>query len=66
MKGGIFSFQMKTNYIGRTLTDDTRHKNAPPPLDLIRILKSYHKRNHRRKFSEKQEQPISREINSAA
>ena len=66
MKGGIFSFQMKTNYIGRTLTDDTRHKNAPPPLDLIRILKLYHKRNHRRKFSEKQEQPIPRETNNAA
>ena len=22
------------NYFCRTLTDDTRHKNLPPPLDL--------------------------------
>ena len=35
------------------LTDDTRHKNIPPPLDFTRILKSYNKRNDRRKFSEK-------------
>ena len=48
------------------LTDDTRHKNVPPPLDLIRILKSYHKRNDKRKFPEKQEQPIPHEINCTA
>ena len=34
-------------------TDDARLKNVPPPLDLTRILKSYHKRNDRRKFPEK-------------
>ena len=37
------------------LTDHARHKNVPPPLDLTRILKSYHKRNDRRKFMEKKE-----------
>ena len=45
MKDGIFSFQMKKNYFCRTLTDDARHKNVPPPLDLTWILKPYHKRN---------------------
>ena len=35
------------------LADNGRHKNVPPPLDLTRILKSYHKRNDRRKFPEK-------------
>ena len=35
------------------LTDDARHKNVPTPLDLSRILKSYHKRNDRKKFPEK-------------
>ena len=35
------------------LRDDARHKNVPPPFDLTRILKSYHKRNDRRKFPEK-------------
>ena len=35
------------------LTDDARHKNVPPSLNLTRILKSYHKRNDRRKFPEK-------------
>ena len=33
-------------------TDDARLKNEPPHLDLTRILKSYHKRNARRKFPE--------------
>ena len=35
------------------LTDNARHKYLPPPLDLTRIWKSYHKRNDRRKFQEK-------------
>ena len=48
------------------LTDDARHKNVPPPLDLIRILKSYHERNDRRKFPGKQEQLIPCEINHVA
>ena len=43
MKDRIFSFQLKKNYRCRTLTDDARHKNVLPPLDLTRILKSYHK-----------------------
>ena len=50
MKDRIFSFQLKKNYFCRTLTDDVRHKNVPPPLDLTRILKSHYKRNDRRKF----------------
>ena len=66
MKDGIFSFQLKKNYFCQTFTDDARLKSVPPPLDLTRILKSYHKRNDRRKFSEKQERPIPREINRAA
>ena len=54
MKGRIFSFQLKKkNYFCQTLTDDARHKNVPPPLDLTRTLKSYHKRNDGRKFPEK-------------
>ena len=53
MKDEIFSFQLKKNYFCRTLTDDARHKNVPPSLDLTRILKSYHKRNDIRKFPEK-------------
>ena len=54
MKDGIFSFQLKKkNYFCRTLTDDARHENVPPPLELTRILKTYHKRNNRRKSSEK-------------
>ena len=53
MKDGIFSFQLKKNYFCQTFTDDARLKNVPPPLDLTRILKSYHKRNDRRKFPEK-------------
>ena len=47
----------------RILTDDARYENVPPPLDSTRILKSYYKRNDRRKFSEKKEQSIPREIN---
>ena len=55
MKDGIFSFQMKKkkNYFCQTLTDDARHENVPLPLELTRILKTYHKRNNRRKLSEK-------------
>ena len=35
-------------------TDDARLKNVhTPTLDLARILKSYHKKNDRRKFPEK-------------
>ena len=49
-----------------TLTDDARHKNKPPLLDFTRIFNSYHKRNDRRKFPEKQERPIPHEINHAA
>ena len=41
------------NYFCQKFTDDARLKNVPPPLDLTRILKSYHKRNGRRKFPEK-------------
>ena len=48
------------------LTDDARHKNVPPPLDLTRTLKSYHKKNDTRKFPEKEERPISCQINHAA
>ena len=53
MKDGIFSFQLKKNYFWQTFTDDARLKNVPPFLDLTRILKSYDKRNDRRKFPEK-------------
>ena len=35
------------------LRDNARHKNTTPPLDVTRILKSYHNRNDRRKFPEK-------------
>ena len=35
------------------LKDNARYKNVPSPLDLTRFLKSYHKRNDRRKFPEK-------------
>ena len=45
------------------LRDDARYKNVHPPLNLTRILKSYHKRNDRRKFQEKQEQLIPRDMN---
>ena len=44
MKDRIFTFQLKNKLL------DARLKNAPPPLDLTRILKSYHKRNDRRKI----------------
>ena len=47
----------------QTMADLT---NVPPPLDLTRILKSYHKRNDRRKFPEKKEQLIPCEINCTA
>ena len=50
MKDGIFSFQLKQNYFCRKLTDDARYKNVPRPLDLTKTLKSYHKRNDKRKF----------------
>ena len=63
MKNGILSFQLKTRYFCQTFTDDAKLKNVPSPLDLTRILKSYHKRNDRRKFPER---PIPREINRAA
>ena len=53
MKDGMFSFQLKKNYFSQTLTDDVRFKNVPTSLDLSRILKSYFKRNDRRKFPEK-------------
>ena len=43
----------KKNYFCGTLTDDAKHKNVPPPLDLTRILKSYHKRDDKSKFPEK-------------
>ena len=42
MKDEIFSLQLKKN-IFLTFKDDARLKNVPPPLDLTRILKSYHK-----------------------
>ena len=35
------------------LTEDGRHGNVPPPLDLTRILKLYHKKNDKRKYPEK-------------
>ena len=53
MKAGSFSFPFKKNCTCQSLTDGARLKNAPPPLDFTRILKSYHKRNDRRKFPEK-------------
>ena len=53
VKDGIFSFPMKKNYFYRTLTDDAGHKNVPTPLDLTKILQSYHKSSDRRKFPEK-------------
>ena len=40
-------------------------KMFPPPLDLTRILKSYHKRNDRKKFPEISEWLIPREISHA-
>ena len=47
------------------LTDNTRHQNVPPPLDLKRVLKSCLKRNDTSKFLEKEEQTIPQEINCA-
>ena len=52
MKDLIFSFQLEKKYFCQTFTN-ARLKNVPPPDDLTRILKSYHKRNDRRKFPEK-------------
>ena len=67
MKDRIFSFQLKKKITFvkclQTMADLT---NVPPPLDLTRILKSYHKRNDRRKFPEKKEQLIPCEINCTA
>ena len=37
------------------LTDDAKHENVPPILDSTRILKSCHKSNERRKFTEKKD-----------
>ena len=37
------------------LTDDAKHENVPPILDLTRILKSCHKSNERSKFTEKKD-----------
>ena len=34
------------------LTDNARHKNVAPPLDLTRTLKTCHKRNDGSKFLE--------------
>ena len=53
MKDGIFSFQIKKNYFCQTLADNARYKTVSPILDLTRILKSYHKRNDKKKFLEK-------------
>ena len=66
MKDEIFSFQLKKNYFCQTFTDDARFKNVPPLLYLTKILELYHKRNDGRKFPEKQQQSIPREINHAA
>ena len=60
-KTRYLAFNWKS-YFCRTSTDDSRHQNALPPLNLTRILMSYHKRNDKRKFPEKQEKPIPREI----
>ena len=53
MKDRIFSLQLKKNCFWQTFTDNARLRTVPPPLDLTRILKSYHKRNDRKKFPEK-------------
>ena len=54
MKDRICSFQLKKKLLlPNVKTDDARHENVPPPLDLTRILKSYHKRYDWRKFLEK-------------
>ena len=47
------------------LTDDAKHENVPPILDLTRILKSCHKSNERNKFTEKKDQTMSRGISPA-
>ena len=46
-------------------TDDAKHENVPPILDLTRILKSCHKSNERNKFTEKKDQTMSRGISPA-
>ena len=66
MKAGTFIFPLKKNYTCQSVTDGARLKNVPPPLDFTRILKSYHKRDDRRKFPEKLEWPIPCEVNRAA
>ena len=60
-QAGTFTFPLKKNYACQSLTNGARLKNVPPPLDLTGILKSYHKRNGRRKFPEK-----PHEVNHAA
>ena len=62
MKDEAFSFK---KYFRQKFTGDARLKNVPPPLYLNRILRLCHKRNHGRKFPEKQERPIPRETNHA-
>ena len=61
-----FQFSIEKSYFRQAFTEGARLKNIPPSLDLTRILKSYHKRNDRRKFPEKQERSIPREINRGA
>ena len=55
MKTGTLTFPLKKkkNYACQSLTDGARLKSVLPPLDLTRILEPYHKRNDRRKSSEK-------------
>ena len=53
MKDRTFIQMEKKKYFCQTFTDNARHKNVPPPLDLTRIFKSYHKTNDRIKFLEK-------------
>ena len=48
----IYLSTEKKNFC-QMFTDDARFKNVAPPLDLTGILKSYYKRNDRRKFLEK-------------
>ena len=63
-KTGHLGFNFKKHYFCRTLRDNARHKNVPPPLDLTWILKSYHARKDRSKFREFVVYP--REINLVA
>ena len=64
MKAGTLIFPLKKAC--QSLTDGARLKSVLPPVDFTRILKSYHKRIDRRKFPEKQEWPIPREVIGAA